>query len=128
MSDLVIPADGNGFRPGRRYFILEGDNQTFHQVPVSCEADFIEWQRQACGRHRVDRTVVSKKPEIIVATYFLGHDDEPSIAPPRPWETSICGGLLHGRDWRYATFGEAKQGHWRAVDLVKEAMKQQPSV
>jgi len=124
MSDLVIRADGNGFRPGRRYFILEEDNCTIRQVPVVCEADFIEWQREACTRYRVDRKVIRERPRIVVATYFLGHDDEPSGSRPLPWETSISGSPLDGRHWQYATVGEAKQGHWRAVDLVRDATEQ----
>lgn len=40
MSQPVFQADGNGFQPGRRYFILEEDNRTIRQVPVVCEADF----------------------------------------------------------------------------------------
>ena len=124
MSDLILRADGNGYRPGRRYFILEEDNCTVRLVPVVCEADFIEWQRQACTRYRVDRKVICERPKIIVATYFLGHDDEPSGNRPLPWETSISGSPLDGQNWQYATVGEAKQGHWRAVDLVREAMEQ----
>ena len=127
MSGFILRADGNGFRPGRRYFVLEEDNRTVRQVPVVCESDFIEWQRQTCGRHRVDRTVVSDKPKITVATHFLGHDDEPPDSPPRPWSTIILGGPLHNRLWQYARLGEAKQGHWQAVDQVREAMEQRPS-
>ena len=123
MSNLVIPAEGNGFRPSRRYFILEEDNHTARQVPVVCEPDFIEWQRQTCGRYRVDRMVICEKPEIIVATIFLGHDDEPPDNPPKPWSTIVVGGPLHNRLWQYATLGEAKQGHWEAIDLVREAME-----
>ena len=120
MSDRIIRADGNGFQPGRRYFVLEEDSHTVRQVPVVCEADFIEWQKEACTRYRVDRLVICESPEIVVATYFLGHDDESSGGRPQPWETSIAGSPLDGQNWQYATVGEAKQGHWRAVDLVRD--------
>lgn len=122
MSDLVIRADGNGYRPGRRYFILEADNYTIRQTPVVCEADFREWQCRACGRYRVDRMLVCETPEIIVTTLFLGHDDEPPDHRPRPWFTIVLGGPLHNRLWQYTTLGKAKQGHWEAVDLVRRAI------
>ena len=122
MSDFIIRADGNGYRPGRRYFILEADNRTIRQTPVVCEADFRQWQKQVHGRYLVDRTIICDKPEIIVATHFLGHDDEPPDSPPQPWSTIVLGGPLHSRLWQYATLGEAKQGHWKAVDLVRRAI------
>jgi len=122
MSDLILPVDGNGFQPNRRYYVLEDDNRTVRQVPVVCEADFNEWRSQTYGRYHVDRIVICEEPEIIVATHFLGHDDESPDTPPKPWSTVVLGGPLHGRVWQYATLGEAKQGHWEAVDLVRRAI------
>lgn len=124
---IEIRVEANGLQPGRRYFVLDDDDRTVRQMPVVCEADFREWKSQTYGRHRVDRLLVCETPEIIVATHFQGHDDEPPDHPPRPWSTIIWGGPLHSQLCQYATLGEAKQGHWRAVDLVREAMKQRPS-
>lgn len=118
MSDLIIRAEGNDFRLGRRYFVLEEDNCTIRPLPVVCEADFIGWQKQACGRYRVDHALVSEKPEVMVVTLFLGHDDEPPESPPQPWATIVWGGPLNNRLWQYTTLGKAKQGHWQVVDLV----------
>jgi len=126
MSDFVIAAEGPGFLPDRRYFVLQDDDRTVRQFPVACEADFHEWKRQTYGRYRVDNTVICKKPWVVVATIFGGHDDEPHGNRPLPWITSVWGGPLNGRHRRYATVGEAKRGHWRVVDLVRKAMKERP--
>jgi hypothetical protein len=71
----------------------------------------------------VDRTVVCTKPEkILVTTSFVGHDDEPPESEPKPYATLVWGGPLRWRSWHYATLGEAKNGHWRAVERVRKAM------
>ena len=83
---------------------------------VLARTDILIAERQICGRHRVDRAVISGKPMTIVATCFLGHDNGLSGDRPLPWETSIAGGPLDGQDRQYATVG--------AVDLMWEAMEQ----
>jgi hypothetical protein len=45
---------------------------------------------------------------------FLGGKD----TRPYLFETMIFGGEHEGYCDRYATLGEAKAGHWNAVDLV----------
>ena len=122
---IAIRVEGNGFRPGRRYFVLEDGEVS--QVPVVCEADFLAWQGQVYGKSRVDHTVISEDPEVIVGTAFQGHDDKQPDSRPMPWRTTVWGGPHHERTWTYTTLGEAKEGHWQAVDLARQAMKQQSS-
>lgn len=125
-SCFVIPVESNPFKPGRRYFVAEDGRVT--EVSVICDADYAAWLRRIPGPSgRVDRTVIVEEPEVFVATSFVGFDFEPPGSEPRVWGTMIWGGPLHQQTWNYATYGEAKVGHWKAVDLARQAMKQQPA-
>ncbi len=125
-----VPIDGGGYAPGYRYFVLDGDKIV--QVSVTSQADYQSWLAMLAPQdnhrlHYVDRTSISKDPEVFVATTFSGCDDEPPDNPPKPWQTTVWGGPLHHQTWLYATLAEAKRGHWVVVDLVREAMEQRSS-
>lgn len=53
--------------------------------------------------------------------FFESWQGEPEGVDRRPilFETLVFGGDHDGEMDRYASLGEAKQGHWRMVDLVK---------
>jgi len=124
-SCFVIPVESNPFERGRRYFTFEDGRVT--EVSVVCDADYAAWLRRirdAGGR--VDRTVIVEEPEVFVATSFVGFDLEPPGSEPMPWGTMIWGGPFHQQTWSYAAYGEAKVGHWRAVDMVRAAMEERP--
>ena len=78
--------------------------------------------RGACGSYRDRRGARG-----IRGDEFCGFDFEPPGSEPMPWWTLVWGGPLHQRTWNYATFDEAKVGHWKVVDLAREAMKQHPA-
>ena len=95
------------------------------QIVVGCQADHDAWRLRLMKSRPplVDRTVVCTEPEeIMVATSFVGHDDEPPESDPKPFATLVWGGPLRWQSWHYATLGEAKNGHWKAVEFVRKAM------
>ena len=118
-----IPVENTAIPSGRRFFVFEDDR--IMQVVVACQGDHDAW-RQRLLRSRpplVDRTVVCEEPEqILVATSFIGPDDEPPDSEPTPYATLIWGGPLRWHCWHYATLGEAKSGHWKVVDRVRKAL------
>jgi hypothetical protein len=71
---------------------------------------------------RVDRTIIGGGD---VSTVFLGI---PHIGPGPAmdflFETMVfgTGTEFDERQWRYRTMAEAKQGHWKVVDLVRQAL------
>lgn len=55
-----------------------------------------------------------------VSTVFLGLDHRHfGDGPPVLWETLIFDGPLDGEMWRYTSEDAAKQGHEKAVAMVK---------
>ena len=73
---------------------------------------------------KIDYTDISDEslyPEgDMISTVFLGLDhgfgetDKPIL-----FETMVFGGKYDNRGWRYASYGEAKQGHWHIVDCIR---------
>lgn len=55
-----------------------------------------------------------------VSTVFLGVDHGFAGGPPVLWETMIFGGTHDQYQERYTSLAAAKEGHKRAVKLVKE--------
>lgn len=78
----------------------------------------IEWTR---WMENADRRIhVTSVGNVEISTVFWGgvsldFDED----PPRLFETMIFGGSLDESTWRYRTLGEAKQGHYDAVEKVK---------
>jgi hypothetical protein len=72
---------------------------------------------------RIDYTDISNEPNYpggkFVSTVCLGLDHDPFGQKPILFESMIFGGKWDQRGWRYASVGEAKQGHWTIVDCVR---------
>lgn len=68
------------------------------------------------GKAHVAKTYVGT---VFVSTVFLGVDHAWS-GRPMLFETMIFGGKHDEECWRYSTWQEAEDGHWRAVKLVKD--------
>jgi hypothetical protein len=86
----------------------------------------------------VDRTDISNEPAYpggdFISTVFLGidhnfdffYDEEMQEAHvPILFETMVFGGEHDQRMWRYATYGEAKRGHWQIVDCIRAGLPPQ---
>jgi hypothetical protein len=70
-----------------------------------------------------DRTVKKDKitshgVDVTVSTVFLGLDHNWGDGPPILFETMIFGGERDEYQERYSTWGEAEEGHQRAIELV----------
>jgi len=90
------------------------------------EVSLMEWARwfEDFENRRVDRTDISNEPNYpggdYISTVFLGLDHNFSGGErPILFETMVFGGEYSQRGWRYASYGEAKQGHWQIVDCIK---------
>jgi len=95
-----------------KHYILKGD------VPV--EADLITW---ANWYDKTDNHVAFDEiGEIQVSTVFLGldHNFTPDGAPIL-YETMVFGGPLDQEQERYRTLHEAKAGHQKMIERVREA-------
>lgn len=94
-------------------YILEGT------TPVP-EPDLLAWARwfEAANRHVAETWVT---PAIRVSTIFLGLDYAlwPGASVPILFETMVFGGACDQEQWRYATWGEAAQGHEEVVEQVR---------
>jgi hypothetical protein len=61
--------------------------------------------------------------DVDISTVWMGLDHNfLANGPPLIFETMIFGGVLDGECWRYATEREAREGHARAVELVRVAL------
>lgn len=97
-------------------YILEGT------TPVP-EADLLAWGRWfATADRRVAETWVT--PAIRVSTVFLGLDHAfwPGEHVPILFETMVFGGPCEAAQERYATWGQAEQGHEAACARVRQAL------
>lgn len=83
--------------------------------PTACEPGDLPSIPADC--ERIDLTDIGGWCE--VSTVFLVLDHGFGHGQPQLYETMIFGGTLDTYRWRYATLGEAKQGHWQAVDLAR---------
>lgn len=96
--------------------------------------DFMTWAMWF-GNHdqrRVDKTDISNFPNYpggdCVSTVFIGIDmnfefESYKVHVPTLFETMVFGGEFDQRMWRYATFGEAKRGHWQFVECLREGRR-----
>lgn len=95
-------------------YILDG------KTPI-LEPDILKWAQwfEAAGDERVVRqTAISK--EVSVSTVFLGLDESFGLGPTQLFETMIFGGDRNGEHRRYATWGEAVEGHNAIVALFAQ--------
>ena len=83
-------------------------------------ATMLEWAAQLgdIEARAVDRTAISE--EVCVSTVFLGIDHGFGSDKPILFETMIFGGEYNDRQWRYASYGEAKRGHWQIVECLRK--------
>src|ERR1700676_4686073 len=70
-----------------------------------------EWSLE---NNRVERTETDAGE---VSTIYLGLDH--SFGSPLIFETMIFGGLRDQETWRYTTEAQAREGHARAVQLLR---------
>jgi hypothetical protein len=81
---------------------------------------FREWGEIREGGPDAIRIARTEIGEMYVSTVWLGLDHSYGFeGPPMIFETLIFGGDLDGEMWRYSTREEAKEGHERAVELVR---------
>lgn len=98
-------------------YMLEGT------TPVPA-ADVLSWARwfESADRHVAETWVT---PDIRVSTIFLGLDHAlwPGVHVPILFETMVFGGSLDQEQRRYATWGQAEQGHAEVVAQVRAAQE-----
>ncbi len=82
------------------------------------QVDSVTWARwfKETRNRFIHETTVG---DIRISTVFLGLNYRFGDGPPLLFETMIFGGPLDQSQWRYSTLGEAKKGHWDAVESVK---------
>lgn len=98
---------GNGGRNRSPYFDRQG-------APIS----FGEWsERHSRGDWRVAQ---DRLGEAWVSTIWNGIDAGPLDEPPVIFETVIFGGPYDRYEWGYSTEVEAKAGHERVVEALRE--------
>ncbi len=102
-------------------------------------ATLFEWCRwfEDDKLRRVDLTDISNEPNYPggdrISTVCLGldhnHDFDPYLTHiPILFETMVFGGEYNNRMWRYATYGEAKIGHWQFVDCIRAGKRPEVNV
>jgi len=105
-----------------RYFILENGKMR--------PSTLMEWSRWFGNfdNRTVDRTDIDDLPNYpggeFISTVCLGLDHNfigvvQAGHKPALFETMIFGGKYDQRMWRYASYGEAKVGHWNIVDCIR---------
>ncbi len=94
-------------------YILDSDG---NPVPCKHVLKWAKWFEKADRRVALDRV-----GKVKVSTVFLGLDYSFGGPIPILYETMVFGGVLDGEDERYATRQEAKGGHRRWLQKVKEA-------
>lgn len=85
-------------------------------VPVKNLFEWAEWLETAdrqIGKDKINKTIIS--------TVFLGVNHNFQKGKPLLFETMIFGGKHDQYQERYSTWEEAKEGHKKAVKLVKSS-------
>jgi hypothetical protein len=109
-----------------KYILING------KIQKASYDEFNEWNSNFENRV-IDRTDITNEPNYsdgrFISTVFLGIDhnfsakisgsDEPAIL----FETMVFGGKYDNCGWRYSTYGQAKIGHWKIVDCIREGRK-----
>ena len=84
--------------------------------PIHNEQEFLK--KFADKKYR--RVAFSELPgDVSISTVWLGINHQFGHGPPLIFETMIFGGDLNESCWRYSTEEEAREGHEKAVELVK---------
>ena len=97
------------------------------------KATLLEWARwfEDPKNRRVDYTDISNEPNYpggeFVSTVCLGLDHNIGGPIPILFETMVFGGEYNQNGWRYASYGEAKQGHWIIVDCIRAGKRPEVS-
>jgi len=88
--------------------------------------EWIQWFDDIENR-RIDYTDISNEPNYpdgnYISTVCIGMGYAGSEGLPMLFETMVFGGKYDSCGWKYATYGEAKQGHWRIVDCIRRGEK-----
>ena len=112
-------------RSGLRYYIFVNG-----KIKPASMLEWASWFEDFENR-KVDRTEFPDGS--FVSTVFLGIDHNFNFEPdslkehkPILFETMVMGGKYNAMGWRYASYGEAKIGHWHVVDCIRA--DRQPSV
>ena len=87
------------------------------------EPDLLKWGRwlETTKRHIAKDQVGG----VQISTVFLGIDHSFGSRPPIFWETMIFGGPHDQYQERYSTRKEAEAGHQKALNLVRDSLKDQ---
>lgn len=101
------------------YYILDGTQP----VPVDDVLTLARWF-ETTERHVADTELYEG---VRVSTVFLGLDHNSWGGPPLLWETMVFweGSALHNEMERYATWGQAEQGHEAMCARVRAAVEAQ---
>lgn len=98
----------------REHYILNAD----HSVQPAELMEWARWFEKNGERRRVDATEL---PEgVLVSTVFLGLDHSFGDGPPLIFETMAFQNGEEALCWRYSTWNDAKLGHDRAVELIRQ--------
>lgn len=86
--------------------------------------EYTEFSKDANNR-RVDLTLIDiKGVKVEVSTVFLMIDHRVIHSPGCRavlFETMVFGGDYDGYQKRYTTYGDAKIGHWKIVDAIRNS-------
>lgn len=109
----------------------ESDRGLQHYIFVNGKikrASMLEWVQWFSNfeNRKVDRTDIEEG--VFVSTVCLGLDhnfDFESWKEHKPilFETMVMGGPFSDMGWRYASWGEAKRGHWHVVDCIRSGRR-----
>lgn len=117
------------------------DNRHFIFVNGKIKSvSLLEWDRWfgVFENRVIDRTDISNEPNYpggdFISTVFIGLDSQFEIDEildgthkPFLFETMVFGGKYNERGWKYASYLEAKKGHWEIVDCIRRGEAPQVS-
>ena len=96
------------------HYVLNADHT------VSVASDFLAWALWFETANRRVARDLCHDGAVEVSTVFLGRDHGfTQDAPPILFETMVFGGSLNDEQERYATWGEAENGHAAMVARVR---------
>ena len=111
----------------RPFYYLLGKNKETIPLSTSTPESARLWSAMF---ESSDRIVAKTKAwfDVEVSTVFLGLDHAFGSGPPMLFETMVFGGKYSDEQWRYSTWDEALEGHWKAVAMVRPFWLRPPAV
>lgn len=93
------------------YYKLDG------KTPVECTLmEYAEWMQENPDKRIVKQTTLPDGTKI--STVFLGLNHAWGDGPPILFETMVFGGEHDQFQERYETWGQAEEGHKKAIELT----------